>query len=125
MSAVALESPGAGGLGFFDELAVAPAIIDEYTGDAECPQCHREPTIGTPHVPVELLVDDDLVLDLQAAGADGVPVFGWRCRRHRRDVVLPAPFDEAPTTFDPVEADLGEQRLTLAVPRPFLTNVRA
>lgn len=122
---MALEAPGAGGLGFFKELIVVPAILDDYTGEAECPKCHRTPTVGTPHIPVEVLVDDELVLDLQAVGLDGVPVYGWRCQRHRRDVVLPAPYDQAPSTFDPVEARLDEQRLTLAVPRPFLTNNRA
>jgi hypothetical protein len=96
--------------------------VDDYTEGAWCPRCNRElHAIGTPHVPVELLVDDELVLALQDDD-ETVPTFGWTCERHRVDIVLPAPYAIAPDPYTPVEADLDGEETTLAVPDPFISD---
>lgn len=95
--------------------------VDEYSDGAWCSRCNRElNAVRTPHIPIELLVDDELVLALQDADVDAIPAFGWECNRHRTDVRLPAPYVIAPDTYEPVEAELGDTIVEIAVPAPIL-----
>ena len=120
---MSLDGPAAAMMGRTPEVAVDLPDVDDYTEGAWCPRCNRKlTTVATPGVPVELLVDDELVLALQDDDVDEVPAFGWRCERHRTDVVLPASYAIAPETYRPVDADFGGDEVTLAVPAPFLSN---
>jgi len=120
---VSLDGPRCSLMGVRPRLAIELPEVDDYTEGAWCPRCNRElHAIGTPGVPVELLVDDELVLALQDDDVETVPAFGWRCNRHRVDVVLPAPYAIAPDPYLAVDADLDDDETTLAVPAPFLSD---
>lgn len=122
---MSLDAPPSADLGLRPRVAVVVPEVDAYTEGVRCPRCQREHhTVGTPGVPVEIVADDELVVALQADDVDELPVFGWRCDRHRVDVVLPAPFAIAPEPYRPVEATLDGEDLTLAVPAPVLGRYR-
>lgn len=120
---MSLDGPRASLMGVRPRLAIDVPEVDDYTEGAWCPRCNRAlHAIGTPRVPVDLLVDDELALALQDAGVEDVPAFGWRCDRHRTTVVLPAPYAIAPDPYRPVDATLDGDETTLAVPAPFLSD---
>lgn len=108
---------------------ILPANVQILRPDTDyglaCPRCQRPLTdedIGTPRVPTDILVEDSLVLDLQEAEVDRVPAFGWRCERHRRDIIIPAPYDDSPEPYAPVEADIDGRKMTIAVPKPVIDD---
>ena len=123
---MSLDGPAASLMGARPNLAVELPDVDEYSEGAWCPRCNRKQTVvGTPPVPVDLLVDDALVLALQEDDVDTIPAFGWSCDRHRFDVVLPAPYVIAPDPYRPVDATFDGDDVTLAVPEPFLEDYDA
>lgn len=111
-------------MGVSPDIAVDIPDVDDYEEGAWCPRCNqRLVAVGTPQVPISLLVDDQLVLELQEADVETIPAFGWKCDRHRLDIVLPAPHVVAPDRYEPVDADFDGDEITLAVPEPVLEEV--
>ena len=99
---------------------IIPADAGDYEELVFCPACGNrvEDDVATPHVPVELLVDDQLVIGLQETGHERVPFFGYECARHRENVHLIAPDAIAPASYVATEVVLGDTRVTGAIPRP-------
>ena len=83
-------------------VVVRPADVDDYGAGARCPDCGLDVTDqeGVHHVP------GDVVNGL-AIGQE-VPVFGYRCDRHRQPHVLPAPVALAPSSFEIVRLEVGD-----------------
>jgi len=122
---VSLDGPTASLMGARRRAAVSIADVDALEDGARCPRCHTPvAAVGTPTIPVEFLAGDELGLAPQERGGERVPVFGWRCDRHRVRVVLPAPAELAPDSYRSVDVNLAEDEATVGVPAPLLEVVR-
>jgi len=98
-------------------VCVRSPEIPDYEGEAYCPICGREcqETVGTPQMPADALLDHDVL----AAVEGEIPVYGYRCGRHRTvEFVLPAPVALAPESFVPVDAEIDGEVSEVAVPEP-------
>ena len=86
-------------------VVVRPAKVSGYDLDAFCPVCgHRvDETEGDHGIPRSVIDGEHLGI---FESVDGVPVFGYRCNRHRVDHVLPAPASVSPDEYEAVTLDL-------------------
>ena len=97
---------------------------DEYDDHAvRCPLCGTrvDGSPGTPSLPTEFLVDDEVALALE----ETVPVFGFVCGRHRERIRLLAPAVIAPGNYVGLEATVDGEVVEIAVPAPVLEEVSA
>lgn len=82
-------------------IVVQAAVVDDYDDSARCPYCGLS------------VADQEGVHDIPSGLVEGfsvgqeVPVFGYRCDRHRQPHVLPAPAAIAPSSFETVRLDTG------------------
>lgn len=98
-------------------LTVAMAEIDRFGTRVGCPVCENPiaAAVGTPSVPSRILRDRAI----RAAVGDDVPVYGWRCRRHRsHDVRALAPATVAPESYESAGAVVAGQVVDVAIPGP-------
>lgn len=82
-------------------IVVRPADADDYDSSVRCPDCGLDidEQEGIHHIPSD-------VVDGIAIGQE-IPVFGYRCDRHRQPHVLPAPVALAPNSFETVRLEIG------------------
>ncbi|MHB9286770.1 hypothetical protein ACKVMT_06990 [Halobacteriales archaeon Cl-PHB] len=95
---------------------------DEYADHAvRCPLCgiRVDGSPGTPSLPTEFLVDDEVALALD----EDVPVFGYVCGRHREQIRLLAPAVIAPGNYVGLEATVDGETVEVAIPAPVLEEV--
>ncbi|KOX92831.1 hypothetical protein AMS69_10255 [Haloarcula rubripromontorii] len=98
-------------------VCVRSPDVPDHEDEAFCPVCGRgcKESVGTPQIPADVLLDHDVL----AAVGDEIPVFGYRCDRHRAaEFVLPAPVALAPESFVPVDAEIDGEVIAVAVPDP-------
>lgn len=94
-------SQNPGGATTLSHVVVLPADVDDYGDDVRCPDCGFDvgDQEGVHHVPSDVV--DGLTIGQE------VPVFGFKCDRHRQPHVLPAPAALAPSSFVTVHLDVG------------------
>lgn len=100
-------------------VTLAMAEFVEFDNTVLCPICGRsvQSDVGTPSVPSHILADGDLAEQI----GEEVPVFGWRCRRHRsHEVQVLSPADLAPEGYATVTAAVDGEGVEIAVPQPAL-----
>lgn len=100
-------------------LTVVMAELERFGTRVGCPVCENPiaAAVGTPSVPSRILCDREI----RAAVGDEVPVYGWRCRRHRsHDVRALAPAAFAPSSYESAAAVVGGELVEVAVPGPVL-----